>query len=180
MHLNHGEAVDVICRKAVCNQCVSIACNQARRERTYTLLRDAIPRYARITYAPAVQLHTKPLAWIKSTSFDRSLSIFGLPDRIRTYDLQSRSLAHYPAVQRVEIILNCMLINLSNCPEGQSPPELAARIELFALMFRHGHSRRSVLLAGNIPSISAIAKTIIIILPFYGSFVNKVGLFCSA
>ncbi len=107
LHLNHGEAVDVICRKAVCNQCVSIACNQANGEQTYTLSRDAIPRYARITYAPAVQLHTKLLAWIKSTSFCRSLSIFGLPERIRTVDLQSRSLTRYPAVPRVDIRLLC-------------------------------------------------------------------------
>ena len=27
---------------------------------------------------------------------------FGLPDRIRTYDLQSRSLTRYPAVPRVD------------------------------------------------------------------------------
>ncbi len=39
----------------------------------------------------------------KSTSFCRNLSIFGLPDRIRTYGLQSRSLTRYPAVPRVDI-----------------------------------------------------------------------------
>ena len=31
-------------------------------------------------------------------------SVFGLPDRIRTYDLKSRSLARYPAVPRVDIV----------------------------------------------------------------------------
>ena len=41
----------------------------------------------------------------KATKFCRILSLFlGLPDRIRTYDLQSRSLTRYPAVPRVDII----------------------------------------------------------------------------
>ncbi len=41
---NHGEAVYVTKTEG----------------KTYTASRDAISRYARITYAPAVQLHTKP------------------------------------------------------------------------------------------------------------------------
>ena len=40
------------------------------------------------------------------------MPIFGLPDRIRTYGLQSRSLTRYPAVPRVEI-LDCILYR--NC-----------------------------------------------------------------
>ena len=31
-----------------------------------------------------------------------SLRVFGLPERIRTFDLQSRSLTRYPAVPRVD------------------------------------------------------------------------------
>ena len=31
--------------------------------------------------------------------------LFGLPDRIRTCDLKSRSLARYPAVPRVDVLI---------------------------------------------------------------------------
>ena len=39
----------------------------------------------------------------KMTGFN--LSFFGLPEQIRTVDLQSRSLTRYPAVPRVEIFV---------------------------------------------------------------------------
>ncbi len=42
---------------------------------------------------------------IKNTE-NRVLGIFGLPERIRTVDLQSRSLTRYPAVPRADVCLN--------------------------------------------------------------------------
>ena len=40
------------------------------------------------------------------------VSFVGLPERIRTFDLQSRSLTRYPAVPRVEIVLSFCIIDL--------------------------------------------------------------------
>ena len=41
-------------------------------------------------------------AWIKNSTSQNLSNFFGLPERIRTFDLQSRSLTRYPAVPRVE------------------------------------------------------------------------------
>ena len=49
--------------------------------------------------------------------------LFGLPDRIRTYGLESRSLARYPAVPRVGIKLKvCFLFGKASrvCRSGQN------------------------------------------------------------
>ena len=61
------------------------------------------------------------------------LSRFGLPDRIRTYGLQSRSLTRYPAVPRVEIKLK----NKERCERWLCPScpafHVCSRVACFRL-----------------------------------------------
>ena len=60
------------------------------------------------------------LLLIKVKKRGNKFLVFGLPERIRTFGLQSRSLTRYPAVPRVEITL---LINpkkyLQSLPLGR-------------------------------------------------------------
>ncbi len=102
-HPNHGEAVYII--NSVRN-CISPTQSVVYHhfEAKYTLARDDIPPEGRMIYTAlcAVMIYHCFAMDKKSTS--RNLSIFGLPDRIRTCDLQSRSLTRYPAVPRVDTI----------------------------------------------------------------------------
>ena len=53
-------------------------------------------------------------------SFIRSLCVCldGLPERIRTFDLQSRSLTRYPAVPRVDFLYLSILSQKSGLVKG--------------------------------------------------------------
>ncbi len=68
---------------------------------------SACVRFRTHTHACGVVLHfSVPIGYTKNTKRDgRAISfcVFGLPERIRTVDLQSRSLTRYPAVPRVDI-----------------------------------------------------------------------------
>ena len=59
-----------------------------------------IARSAMRTYSTSC--YVEPVDKPKTKSTARVLFVFGLPDRIRTYGLQSRSLTRYPAVPRVD------------------------------------------------------------------------------
>ncbi len=101
---NHGEAVYIInsardcispTRSAVYHHC----------EARYTLPRDNIQtRFASLmictTLRAAMIYHCFAMDKKSADCFRR---IFGLPERIRTADLQSRSLTRYPAVPRADI-----------------------------------------------------------------------------
>ncbi len=55
---------------------------------------------------------------------------FGLPDRIRTYDLQSRSLTRYPTVPRVDMVLCHIIVPLFGHFVKKNLPFFVAYVKL--------------------------------------------------